>query len=207
MVEDMRQYTIPLVNESGRRIGYGDRWLTHRTRDGPDGPVFGQKHVGVTIACIDGDARIILQHRKHKIFDKVWSLSGDTHPRKYDGQGVETLSQAERRCAKEDLGVVVKRWVQTLSVSYSAQDPRDPRYCENELLYLLAGRCDRQPHINRRNVYELQLVDLDQIAGDSRADMKEKPLDQKYAPWVHAVFALSSERVKAAFQRFVELAD
>ena len=197
----MRSYTIPLVNESGRRTGYGDRWLTHRTRNGPDGPIFGQKHVGITIACVDDDARIILQLRRHKIFDKVWSLSGDAHPRKYEGQGVETLSQAARRCAKEDLGITVQRWVQTLSVSYSAQDPRDPRYCENELLYLLAGRGDDQPHINRRNVYELQSVDLEQIVEDSRADMKKEPIDQRYAPWVHAVFALSSEGVKAAFQK------
>src|SRR5574341_2598177 len=85
----IRSYTIPLVNESGRGMGYGDRWLTHRTRDGPDGPILGQKHVGITIACIVDDAKIILQLRRHKIFDKVWSLSGDTHPRKYEGQGVE----------------------------------------------------------------------------------------------------------------------
>jgi isopentenyldiphosphate isomerase len=197
----MRSYTIPLVNESGRRIGYGNRWLTHRTRDGPDGPILGQKHVGITIVCIDDDARIILQHRRHKIFDKVWSLSGDTHPRKYEGQRVETLSQAAKRCAKEDLGITVKRWIQTLTVSYSAQDPRDPRYCENELLYLLAGKCDGQPHINRRNVYELQSADLEQIVEASRADTKKEPIDQRYGPWVHALFALPSKRVKAAFRK------
>lgn len=197
----MRSYSIPLVNESGRRIGYGDRWLTHRTRDGPDGPILGQKHVGITIACIDEEERIVLQHRKHKIFDKVWSLSGDTHPRKYGGQRVETLSQAARRCAREDLGINVRRWVQILSLSYSAQDPRDARYCENELLYLLAARCDRQPRINRRNVYELQLVDLQQTVSDSYKDSKKEPIDRRYAPWVHALFALPSERVKAAFRK------
>ncbi len=51
----MRRLEIPLVNDSGRRIGYGDRWLTHRVRNGPDGPILGQKHVGITIACIDDD--------------------------------------------------------------------------------------------------------------------------------------------------------
>lgn len=200
-VVSMRSYTIPLVNESGRRIGYGDRWLTHRMREGPEGPVLGQKHVGITIVCVDDDGRIMLQLRRHKIFDKVWSLSGDTHPRKYEGHGVETLPQAARRCAKEDLGMSVKQWVQTLSVSYSAQDPRDPRYCENELLYLLAGRCDGQPHINKRSVYEWHSIDLQHIMRDSRADTKKEPLDQRYAPWVHALFALPSETVEAGFSR------
>ena len=195
-----RTYTIPLVNESGRRTGCGDRWLTHRTKSGPNGPVLGQKHVGITIACLDEDGRILLEHRKHKIFDKVWSLSGDTHPRKYEGRTVETLSQAARRCAKEDFAVTVQHWTQTLIGSYSAQDPRDPRYCENELLYLLASRYDSQPHINRKNVYELRSVDLEQIMEDSQSDLRREPIDRQYGPWVHAIFALPPERVNAAFQ-------
>ena len=141
-----------------------------------------------------------MQLRRHKIFDKVWSLSGDTHPRKYDGQTVETLPQSARRCAKEDLGMTVQRWIQTLTLSYSAQDPRDPRYCENELLYLLAGRYDVQPRINKKNVYELQSVELEQIMADARVDSKKEPIHRKYAPWVHAIFALPSERFNAAFQ-------
>lgn len=194
------KYSIPLVNESGRTIGYGDRWLTHRTKDSPDGPILGQKHVGITIACLDKNGRVIVQHRRHKIFDKVWSLSGDTHPRKYEGHKVETLSEAARRCAKEDLGIIVKRWVQSLSVSYSAQDPRDPRYCENELFYVLACEHNGQPQLNKRNVYELRRVDLAQISKDIEADMKKKPIDRMYAPWVHAVFALPADRIEEAFQ-------
>ena len=194
------KFTIPVVDESGRTIGYGDRWSTHRTRDSPDGPILGQKHVGITIACLDENARVIVQHRRHKIFDKVWSLSGDTHPRKYGGHKVETLSEAARRCAKEDLGIIIKRWVQTLSVSYSAQDPRDPRYCENELLFVLAGRHNGQPHSNKRNAYELRSVELGQILKDTQADTKKRPIDRMYAPWVHAVFALPAERIEEAFQ-------
>jgi isopentenyldiphosphate isomerase len=78
----MERYEIPLVNASGRIIGYGDRWWTHRVRDGREGPILGEKHVGITIACLDDDGRILVQNRRHRIFDKVWSLSGDTHPRK-----------------------------------------------------------------------------------------------------------------------------
>ena len=191
---------IPVVSESGKRMDYGDRRLTHRTKPGPNGPVLGQKHVGITIVCFDEDGRILLQLRRHKIFDRVWSLSGDTHPRKYEGEPVETLSQAARRCAKEDLGITVSRWAKALTVSYSAQDPRDQLYCENELLYLLAGRCDSQPHINKKNVYELRSADLQHIAKDSRADLKEEPIHRSYGPWIHALFALPFERIKAAFQ-------
>ena len=36
----MRRLEIPLANDSGRTIGYGDRWLTHRVRNGPRARAF-----------------------------------------------------------------------------------------------------------------------------------------------------------------------
>ena len=195
----MERYKISLVNGSGRTIGYGDRWWTHRVRDGRESPTLGEKHVGITIACLDEDGRILVQHRRHKIFDKVWSLSGDTHPRKYGSSNVESLSEAARRCAKEDLGITNKSWRQILSVSYSARDSRDPRYCENELLYVLAAKHSSPVNMNRNSAYELQWAEFAEISSDSQTDSKKAPIDRKYAPWVHAMFSLPHERVEEAF--------
>jgi isopentenyldiphosphate isomerase len=195
----MERYKIPLVSGVGRTIGYGDRWWTHRVKDGRENPILGEKHVGITIACLDGDGRILVQHRRHRIFDKVWSLSGDTHPRKYESSKVESLSEAARRCAKEDLGVVVKNWRKILSVSYSARDPRDPRYCENELLSVLAAKHGGPVSMNRNSAYELRWAKFAEISRDSQVDSKKEPIDRKYAPWVHAMFSLPHERVEEAF--------
>jgi isopentenyldiphosphate isomerase len=196
----MERYKIPLVNGSGRTIGYGDRWWTHRVRAGLDGPVLGEKHVGITISIADDAGRILVQHRRHKIFDKVWSLSGDTHPRKYDARKVESLSEAARRCAQEDLGIIVNRWRDILSVSYSARDPRDPRYCENELLHVLAAQHSGPVNMNRNSAYELRWAEFAEISRDSRKDSKKRPIDRKYAPWVHAMFSLPHETVEKAFR-------
>src|SRR3989442_9991280 len=173
----MERYKIPLVNGSGGTSGYGDRWRAHRVRDGPDGLILGEKHVGITIACLDDDGRILVQLRRHRIFDKVWSLSGDTHPRKYDIRKVETLSEAARRCAKEDLGVVIKRWRKTVSMSYSARDPRDPRYCENELLHVLAANHGGRVHMDMKNAYELRWPKFSEIIRDSPNDFKQERKD------------------------------
>ena len=194
----MERYKIPLVNGSGRTIGYGDRWRAHRVRDGPDRLILGERHVGIPIACLDDDGRILVQLRRHRIFDKVWSLSGDTHPRKYDTRKVETLSEAARRCAKEDLGVVIKRWRKTVSLSYSARDPRDPKYCENELLHVLATKHGVLVHMNRKNAYELQWAKFAEILRDSQKDLRKEPKNRKYAPWVHAMFSLPVEKVEEA---------
>ncbi len=167
---------------------------------GLDGPILGQKHVGVTIACLDDDGRILVQHRRHKIFDKVWSLSGDTHPRKYDSRKVESLSEAARRCAKEDLGINAQSWREILTFSYSARDPRDPRYCENELLHVLAAKHSGPISMNRNSAYEVRWAELAEISKDSQGDSKKKPIDRKYAPWVLAMFSLPHETVEEAFR-------
>src|SRR6266700_3041243 len=108
----MERYKIPLVNGFGRTIGYGDRWWTHRVRNGGDGPILGEKHVGITIACLDDEGRILVQHRRHRIFDKVWSLSGDTHPRKYDSSKAESLSEADSK--REPIDRKYAPWVHSL---------------------------------------------------------------------------------------------
>jgi isopentenyldiphosphate isomerase len=195
----MERYKIPLVNGSGKIIGYGDRWWTHRVRVSRGGPILGEKHVGITIACLDDEGRILVQLRRHKIFDKVWSLSGDTHPKKYESSKMESLSEAARRCAKEDLGITVKKWREILSVSYSARDPRDPRYCENELLHVLAAKYSGPMNMNKNSAYELRWVEFAEISRDSRKDSKKAPIDRKYAPWVHAMFSLPHETVEEAF--------
>ncbi len=195
----MRRLEIPLVNDSGKRSGYGDRWLTHRVRKGPDGSILGQKHVGITIACINDDGRLLVQHRRHKIFDKVWSFSGDTHPyRMYGSLTVETLIQAAKRCAIDDLGVMIKGWKDTLSVSYSARDPRNPRYCENELLHLLVVKHGGPFHMNTKNAYELRWIEIEEVSMEAAADLENEPIERRYAPWVHAVFALPAERIREA---------
>ena len=190
---------VPLVDESGKTMGYGDRWWTHRVRKGPDGPVLGRKHVGITIACIDDKRRILIAHRRHKIFDKVWTLTGDTHPyRMYGSLEVETLEKAGRRCAMDDLGVMVKNWTRALTVSYSARDLRNPSYCENELLNVLSAKHNGPLDMNEKNAYELRWADPTEIWQESIADLKKESIERMYAPWVHAVFSLPLEKVNGA---------
>ena len=112
---------------------------------------------------------------------------------------MESLSEAARRCAKEDLGVVTKNWRKILTVSYSARDPRDPRYCENELLSVLAAKHYGPVNMNGNSAYELQWVEFAEISKDLQSDSKKAPIDQKYAPWVHAMFSLPHEKIEEAF--------
>jgi isopentenyldiphosphate isomerase len=95
---------------------------------------------------------------------------------------------------------VIKSWRKIITVSYSARDPRDPRYCENELLYVLAAKHHGPVNMNRNSAYELQWAKVAEISRDSQTDSIKEPIDRKYAPWVHATFSLPHERVEEAFR-------
>ena len=188
-----------MVDDSGKAVGFGDRWYTHRVRQGPTGPILGQRHVGITIACVNKAGKILVAHRRHRVFDKVWTLAGDTHPYRIHGKkSVESLAQAARRCALDDLGVEITGWSDVLVLSYAAQDPRDPRYCENELLHIMTVGCGGPFKMNPKNVYEFMWADLSDISKESAEDLKREPIGRKYAPWVHALFARSAKEVETA---------
>jgi len=191
---------VKLVNESGRTIGFGDRWATHRVKRGPDGLILGHKHVGITIVCVDRAGKVLVALRRHRVFDKVWSLSGDTHPYRVRGEKtVESLVQAAKRCAMDDLGVKITGWSDTLSLSYAAQDPRNPRYCENELLHTMVTKYEGPFRMNPKNAYAVRWTGLTEISNDSKEDLTKEPADRKYAPWVHAIFAEPAATIGNAF--------
>jgi isopentenyldiphosphate isomerase len=159
----------------------------------------GRKHVGIDIVCVNGEGRILVAYRRHRIFDRVWTLSGDTHPYRVHGsRRVENLVQASRRCARDDFGADIRTWAKALTVSYSARDPRNPRYCENEFMYVMAARYDGPLRMNKKNAYDLRWAKLSEISKDCKEDMRKEPIDRKYAPWVHAVLALPFNEVKGA---------
>ena len=67
-------------------------------------------------------------------------------------------------------------------------------------MYILIAKYDGPLYMNKESAYELRWVEITEISKDSRTDLKRKPIDRKYAPWVSAVFSLSSKRVEEAFQ-------
>jgi len=190
------EYLIPIVDARGRVAGYADRWLTHTVFEEGGKLVLGQKHVGICVACQDPLGRILVQRRRHVIFDGYWSLTADTHPRKYEGLQVESLATASTRCAREDLGINVTKWVDALVVSYSARDPRNPKYCENELMHLMVGKYNGTVRANKKNVYGFEWKEPRELRKEAIQDESKDPKDRKYAPWIRPVFEELERRKK-----------
>lgn len=94
----------------------------------------------------------------------------------------------------DDSGRPIGGWSDSLVLSYAARDPRDPRYCENELLHVMVARYEGPFRMNPRNVYDIKWAEPSELLRLSNDDLGREPSDRKYAPWVHAMFSLSGNK-------------
>jgi len=68
-------------------------------------------------------------------------------------------------------------------------------------LHVLAAKYSGPVNLNRNSAYELLWAEFAEISRDSTKDSKKRPIDRKYAPWVHAMFSLPRETVEEALFR------
>jgi len=89
----------------------------------------GKRHLAITVLLYNNKGQVLLQKRKHKIFDNIWDITGATHPLHADA-GDESLEEATRRCLKIEWGIREIRKIRVIgSFNYFA---KYGKYCENE---------------------------------------------------------------------------
>jgi isopentenyl-diphosphate delta-isomerase len=176
---------VVLVDENDTPLGHGTKEETHTVHSG----VPGYHHRGLTILVLNPRGQILLQHRKHRIFDKVWDLAGSTHPYFRDGRQ-ETYEEAASRCLSTEYSGFKGTRVanSSIAVNYAAVDPRAPRYCENEFCRLIVARHGGEVSHSPENAYGHSWVSLQEL----RKDLAASP--SKYAPWVVDLLAKVEEK-------------
>lgn len=171
----MSEDLVVLVDDSDNPKGYGTKEKTHTVHDG----IPGYHHRGLTVLVYNEMGEVLLQHRKHRIFDSVWDLAGSTHPYYREGRQ-ETYEEAALRClSTEYSGLGGDRVVNSsVAVNYSAIDPRNPRYCENEFCRLVIASHRGAVTHNPENAYGHAWASFSRLSSDLQSD------PGKYAPWV-----------------------
>jgi isopentenyl-diphosphate delta-isomerase len=173
--DNLPEDLVVLVDDNDVPSGYGVKEKCHTVSNG----VPGYHHRGLTVLVQNGRGEVLLQHRKHRIFDKVWDLAGSTHPYFHEGRQ-ESYEDAAKRCLSteysglEDAPVVNS----SVFVNYAAVDPLDNRYCENEFCRLIVASHQGAVRHNPENAYGLAWVTLPTLM----SDLARSP--SKYAPWV-----------------------
>jgi isopentenyl-diphosphate delta-isomerase len=106
---------------------------------GPAHSGAGRRHLALVVLLFDRRQQVLLQRRKHRLFDDRWDFSAATHPlRRSDGSD-ETLDQAAARCLACEYGIAGVAFEALGAFDYFA---RDGALCENEHCVLLVGHYD-----------------------------------------------------------------
>lgn len=135
----------------------------------------GRRHLAISVLLYNSKGEVLLQKRKHKIFDKIWDVTAATHPlHKPDGSD-ETLEDAARRCLKQEYGISEKMPLKNLGFfNYFA---KYNEYCENEHCAILTGEYDGPIDLNPEAGYSYKWIKEDEFL----KDIKENP--ENYSPW------------------------
>ncbi len=157
--------TLILVDNEDCAIGYASREVCHKGK--------GKKHRGFTTALFNGKGQILLQKRKHGLFDGLWDLTATSHSLHLKGAD-ETYQQASDRALRREMGIGP---VGTRNVGGFTYFVREGANCENEYCAILTGSFEGKFKPNQNEIYEAKWVNFE----DFVADIGKNP--KKYTPW------------------------
>jgi len=165
---DLKQ-DLALVDKKDNIVGRIDKWEAHKK---------GLLHRAFTIALIYKD-QIVLQHRRHPVFDGYYDLTCSSHP-VYIGDILQTFEQGFYTTLKREWNLDegnTQKMEDKGSVYYQARDPNSI-YGEHEICHLLVGEISLFPSPNYEFAYGFSLVSKKSLLD------KKNPLRGSFAPWV-----------------------
>ncbi|MBI3282550.1 NUDIX domain-containing protein [Candidatus Curtissbacteria bacterium] len=174
----MNSQTVLLVNEKDKFLGHAPKMECHTGR--------GRRHRAFVTLLFDSNDNVILQKRKHRLFDGLSDLTAISHPLHIDGHN-ESYQAASDRALKKEMGighVVVKK---VGGFNYFAQDGAN---CENEFCAILVGNYDGEFKPNKKEVYEAKKTKFSEFLRDVSVN------PQKYTPWARLAAKKLKSKVK-----------
>lgn len=159
----MNDQVILAVDENGKFSGeYIPKMVGHTGK--------GKRHLAITVLLYNKRGEVLLQKRKHKIFDNIWDLTGATHPlHKEDGTD-ESLEEATRRCLRVEYGISEVGEVRVVGeFNYFA---KYGKYCENEHCAILVGEYDGPIKMDPNVGYEYKWVEREEFLKDIEKNPK-----------------------------------
>lgn len=146
----------------------------------------GKRHLAIAVLLQNSKGQILLQKRKHKVFDDIWDVTGATHPLHREDGTDETLEDATIRCLKVEYNIDPIPLKNLGAYNYFA---KYNGLCENEHCYLLIGEYNGGFKLNPEVGYRSKWMDKQEFL----KDMEKNP--QNYSPWaVKSVELLKKER-------------
>lgn len=176
------QQTILAVDDDGKFLEYIPKETGHRGE--------GRRHLAIALLLENEKGEVLLQKRKHEIFDNIWDITGATHPlHRIDGAD-ESLEEATLRCLNDEWEIREIRGIRKAGVFnyFAPYQTVQGDYCENEHCYLMAGRYDGRVKLNPESGYEYKWMDKQEFLKDIASNPKN------YTPWASEAAKLLSDK-------------
>lgn len=171
----MAEQIILAVDKNGKFLEYIPKSLGHQGN--------GKRHLAITVLLFNLTGQVLLQKRKHQLFDQLWDLTGATHPlHKSDGTD-ETVEQATLRCLKEEWGISPTspglRGVKKIGVFnyFAPYHTVQGEFCENEHCVMMVGEYNGEIKMDPQVGYEYKWMGKNEFL----KDIQSHP--QIYTPW------------------------
>jgi isopentenyl-diphosphate delta-isomerase len=157
---------IPLVDREGTVTGSGERWDVHKK---------GILHKGFTVT-LKYQNGILLQRRKHPVFDDVVDVTCSSHPLMVEGK-MEDEKEAVVRCLSREWGITLDATdviATNGSVVYKAEDSAG--FIEHEYCTFYSVAIQEIPTPNMEFAYGFELIESDYF--------KKNVKKWNLAPWI-----------------------
>lgn len=175
----MNEQALVLVDEKDRPIGQcAPKSQCHLGE--------GLHHRAFTLLIFNQKGEVLLQQRKHQLWDKIWDLT-NSHPVRKENGGEENYEEAIQRCLKREWGVgfSVKK---LFGFNYFAQYGH---LCENEYCAFFVGEYSGEVFPNSEVAYGYRwlayLKLIEEINNSS----------DKFTPWAIQAVQEFSRRYKS----------
>jgi len=172
------EQTLIVVDDKDNILGYAPRSECHTGK--------GKRHRAFVILLYNKDKKILLQHRKHKLFDKLWDLAGASHPLHIDGRN-ESYIESSSCCLKVEWKIENVELKKIGAFNYFKEYGDR---CENEYCALIVGEYNEELDTNPEVAYGFRWVSLEQLLSEIGEN------SEIFTPWlIEAVKVLREHEV------------
>ncbi len=139
----------------------------------------GKRHRAIAVLLYNDQGEVLLQQRKHKVFDDVWDFTGATHPLHLE-ESDESYEESTERCLEREYHIP-KGTVELKNLGrFNYFAAYKEGICENEHCAMLTAPYEGSYEMNPEVAYSTKWMDKQEFLNDLEANPK------KYSPWALA---------------------
>lgn len=169
--------TILAVDEQGKFNGQYVSKIKAHTGEGI-------LHLAITVFIYNSKGEVLLQKRRHQIFDNIWDNTASTHQLLLENSKDETDEEATLRALKVEYEIENVELENLGGFKYFA---KYNDLCENEFCKLLIGKYDGEVRLNPEVGYEYKWMDKQEFL----TDLENNP--DNFTPWCKTAIDILKE--------------